>query len=158
MANIIYLTQDWLVKLEEELKHLKGVKRVEIAQKLKEAIEFWDLSENAEYDEARNEQSQVEVRIVEIEGQLKNAEIIKEADKKKGRVNMWNLVTILNVTDDEEVIYKIVWTTESDILAEIPLISNESPIWKAILWKKKWDIIKLDIPSWKFEYKILNVK
>lgn len=158
MADIIYLTEEWLAKLQEEVKTLKEVKRVEIAQKLKEAIEFWDLSENAEYEEARNEQSQVEVRILEIEGQLKNVEIIKEVDQKKWRVNMWNLVTILNIIDNEEAVYKIVWTTESDILAEIPLISNESPIWKAILWKKKWDTVKIDIPSWKFEYRILDVK
>lgn len=158
MANIIYLTQEWLIKLQIELKDLKEVKRVEIAQKLKEAIEFWDLSENAEYEEARNEQAQVEVRISELESQLKNVEIIVESDKNKGRVNMWNLVTIFNQKDNEEVVYKVVWTTESDILADVPLISNESPIWKAILGKKKWDIIKISISSWKFEYKIMDVK
>ncbi len=154
----IYLTQDWLLKLEDELKHLKEVKRVEIAQKLKEAIEYWDLSENAEYEEARNEQAQVEVRISELELQLKDVEIISDSDKKEWRVNMWNFVTILNLNDNEEVVYKVVWTTESDILAETPLISNESPIWKAILGKKKWDLIKINIPSWKFEYKIIDVK
>ncbi|PID87670.1 transcription elongation factor GreA [Candidatus Gracilibacteria bacterium] len=154
----IYLTQDGLLKLEDELKHLKEVKRVEIAQKLKEAIEYGDLSENAEYEEARNEQAQVEVRISELELQLKDVEIISDSDKKEGRVNMGNFVTILNLNDNEEVVYKVVGTTESDILAETPLISNESPIGKAILGKKKGDLIKINIPSGKFEYKIIDVK
>lgn len=157
MANIIYLTKEWLKKLEDELNHLKEVTRVEIAAKLKEAISFWDLSENAEYEEARNEQAQVEVRIAEIEEQLKNVEIIKESKTTWDKVNMWSSVTIENTKDKEKTTYKIVGSTESDILAEEPRISNDSPVWKALLWKKKWDSVKVKAPSWDFEYKILKI-
>ena len=158
MANVIYLTKEWLKKLKDELKHLKEATRVEIAAKLKEAISFWDLSENSEYEEARNEQAQVEVRITEIEWQLKNVELIKETKwAALDKVNMWSSVTIVNTEDKEETTYKIVGSTESDILAEEPKISNDSPVWKALLWKKKWDTIKVKALAWNFEYKILKI-
>ncbi len=157
--NVIFLTADWFKKLEDELKNLKEVKRVEIAEKLKEAISFWDLSENAEYEDARNEQAQVELRIKEIEDQLKRVEIIKEKwGKKKGKINMWMVVKIENIETKEIETYKIVWTQESDILNSVPKISNESPVWKKLLWKSKWDIIKVKTPSKVFEYKIIDVK
>ena len=156
---VIYLTKEWLKKLENELQHLKEVTRVEIAAKLKEAISFWDLSENAEYEEARNEQAQVEVRIAEIEDQLKNVEIIKEETTKKAKdvVNMWSTVTNVNTENKEQLTYKIVGSTESDILAKNPTISNDSPVWNAILWKKKWDTVKVKALAWIFEYKILKI-
>jgi len=158
MANIVYLTKEWLEKLESELTYLKEEKRIEIAEKLKEAISFWDLSENSEYEEARNEQAQVEVRISDLTEQLKNVEIIKESTKKKsGKINMWSSVTILNIKDNTESIYKIVWETESDILSENMKISNDSPVWKALIWRKKWDKVKVKAPAWEFEYKILNI-
>lgn len=157
--DVIYLTQDGYQKLVDELNQLKNIKRVEIAEKLKEAISFWDLSENAEYEEARNEQAQVEIRIAELEDQLKKVQIIKEAIwKKEDKVMMGAVVTILDVNENEKQTYKIVWPTESSILAELPKISNESPIGKAILWKKKGDTVKLKAPSGVFEYKILEVK
>lgn len=157
--DVIYLTQDGYQKLVDELNQLKNIKRVEIAEKLKEAISFWDLSENAEYEEARNEQAQVEIRIAELEDQLKKVQIIKEATwKKEDKVMMGAVVTILDVNENEKQTYKIVWPTESSILAELPKISNESPIGKAILWKKKGDTVKLKAPSGVFEYKILEVK
>lgn len=132
--NIIYLTQEGFVKLQEELKHLKEVKRVEIAEKLKEAISFGDLSENSEYEDARSEQAQVELRITDVEDQLKRVEIIKEdAAKKENKVTMGVTVTLISVESKEEESYKIVGTTESDILGEAPKISNESPIGRAIL-------------------------
>lgn len=157
--NVIYLTLEWLKKLEDELKSLKEVKRVEIAEKLKEAISFWDLSENAEYEEARNEQAQVELRISELEEQLKNAEIIKEENvKQEDKVTMWKEVVLLNLEDKEEWKYKIVGSTESNILAELPKISNDSPIGKAILWKKAWDTVKVKSNAWVVEYKIISIK
>ncbi len=158
--NVIYLTKEWLDKLEAELKYLREVKRVEIADKLKEAISFWDLSENAEYEEARNEQAQVEVRISEVEEQLKRVEIIKEEGKWKGkwRVTMWMEVTIEDIETKEKETYKIVWTQESDILATPAKISNDSPVWNALLWKSKWDIVKVKAPSQLFQYKIIDVK
>jgi transcription elongation factor GreA len=125
--QIIYLTQEGLEKLQEEHRSLKEEKRVEIAEKLKEAISFGDLSENSEYEDARNEQAQVELRITEVEDQLKRVEIIKE-EKTTGakKINMGMTITISEADSKEKELYKIVGTTEADILAEIPTISNES--------------------------------
>jgi len=159
MKNIIYVTQEGLKNLEEELRFLKNERRVEIAEKLKEAISFWDLSENSEYEEARNEQAQVEVRIAEIEEQLKNVKIIKETDwTKENRVVIWKEVKILNLETKEEWVYKIVWTTESNILADLPKISNDSPIGKVLLWKAVWDILKVKSYAWLTEYKVISIK
>ena len=158
MSNVIYLTKDGFDKLKEELKYLKEVKRVEIAAKLKEAISFWDLSENSEYEEARNEQAQIEVQIRDFEEELKNVEIIEESDKRVWRVIMWSIVKIFDVSWNEELTYKIVWSKEADILWEQPKISNESLVWKALLWKKKWDIVKVKASAWNYEYKILEIK
>jgi transcription elongation factor GreA len=141
------------------LRFLKNERRVEIAEKLKEAISFWDLSENSEYEEARNEQAQVEVRIAEIEEQLKNVKIIKETDwTKENRVVIWKEVKILNLETKEEWVYKIVWTTESNILADLPKISNDSPIGKVLLWKAVWDILKVKSYAWLTEYKVISIK
>lgn len=136
--QVIYLTAEGLTNLKEELRSLKEDKRLEIAEKLKEAISFGDLSENSEYEDARNEQAQVELRITELEDQLKRVEIIKEA-KKTGtkKVNMGMTITISESDSKEKEVYKIVGTTEADILAEIPMISNESPVGKAVLGKQK---------------------
>lgn len=156
MSKAIYLTKEGLEKLKNELVHLKEVTRVEIAEKLKEAISFWDLSENAEYEEARNEQAQVELRISNVEEQLKNVEIIEE-DTAHDKVTMGSVVTILNTDTKEEVGYKIVGSTEADILAETPMISNESPVGKALLGKKVWDNVKVKAQSGTFEYKITEI-
>lgn len=158
MSNAILVTQEWLLKLQEELNHLKTVTRVEIAAKLKEAISFWDLSENSEYEDARNEQAQVELRISDLEDQLKRVEIIKEAVDKTEKINMGSIVEIENIETKEKDTFKIVGSTESDILAELPAISNDSPVWKALLWKKKWNLVKIKAKSWEFEYKILSIK
>jgi transcription elongation factor GreA len=161
--NIVYLTKEWLVKLQEELNFLKNTRRVEIANKLKEAISFWDLSENSEYEDARNEQAQVEVRIIELEEQLKNYEIIDEEKNKnswwskKNTVNIWSIVEIEN-EKWEKTELKIVGSTESDILAELPTVSNESPIWNALLWKEQWDSIAIKVASGSYKYKILKIK
>jgi len=157
MADKIFVTKEGLKKLEDELKHLKEVERVKIAERLKEAISFWDLSENAEYEEARNVQSQVEVRISELESQLKNIEIIDESKKDLSKVNMWDTIKIKNLETDEEQIYIIVGTTESDILANPPKISNESPVGKALMWKKKGVNVKVKSNAWIAEYKILEI-
>lgn len=158
MSNVVYLTKQWLEKLQAELKYLKEEKRVEIAEKLKEAISFWDLSENSEYEDARSEQAKVEVRITEVEEQLKNVELIEETNvKSTGKVMMGMTVSVENIETKEKWQYKIVWTTETNILDELPKISNESPIGQALLWKKKWDIVKVKAQWWTFEYKIVKV-
>lgn len=158
MSKSILVTQEGLIKLQEELKHLKSTTRVEIAAKLKEAISFWDLSENSEYEDARNEQSQVELRISDLEDQLKRVEVIKNTGEKTEKVNVWSVIEIQNLDTNEKETIKIVGTTEADILAEIATISNESPVWKAVLWKKKGDKVKVVAKSWSFEYKIINIK
>lgn len=157
-AQVIYLTQEGLIKLQEELKNLKEVKRIEIAEKLKEAISFWDLSENAEYEEARNEQAQVEKTILDLEEQLKHAEIITEDSHSDWTVWMWAEVEIKIVWEKEKEVYMIVWTTEADILANPPKISNDSPIWKALMGKKKAQKVKVKAPAGTLEYEITNIK
>lgn len=158
--QVIYLTQEWLEKLQEEFRSLKEEKRIEIAEKLKEAISFGDLSENSEYEDARNEQAQVELRITELEDQLKRVEIIQEDAAAKGakKVNMGMTITIREVEGKDKEVYKLVGTTEADILAEIPMISNESQVGKLLLGKKKWDNFKLKNGAGKsVEYTILDV-
>lgn len=161
-ADKIFLTRAWLEELKKELEDLKTVKRVEIAEKLKEAISYWDLRENAEYEEARNEQAQVELRIIELEELVKNHEIIEDDEKevKKGdRVNIWSTVTVTYEDDEGEKIketFKIVWSTESDIFEN--KISNESPVWKALIWKKVWEVAKWKSGAWEFNFKVVEVK
>lgn len=158
MSSKIYLTKEGLLKLQEELENLKTNKRIEIAAKLKEAISFWDLSENSEYEDARNEQAQVELRISDLEEQLKNYELIDENIDKKNRVSMWSIVEIKNIETKEVETFKIVWATESDILAELPTISNESPVWSALLWKKQSDKVDVKAMSWTYQYEIVSIK
>lgn len=158
MSNKIFVTQEGLEKLQQELETLKTEKRVEIAEKLKEAISFWDLSENSEYEDARNEQAQLEKRISDLEEQLKNVEIIEEKADEAGRINMGAVVEVENTETKEKGTYKIVGSTESDILAETPRISNDSPIGKALLGKQKWDKVNVKALAWTFEYKIIDVK
>lgn len=157
----VFLTKEWFAEINEELTRLKEVERLEVAEKLKEAISYWDLSENSEYEDARNEQAQIELRIQELEDILKNYEIIdsKEWWKKEKKVMIGSTVTIMHVSDNhkwEKELYKIVWTTESDIYES--KISNESPIGKALLWKMAWDIVSVKSPAWIFDYEILEVK
>ena len=158
MADKILITKEWLIKLEAELKNLKEVKRVEIAEKLKEAISFWDLSENSEYEDARNEQAALEKRIIDIEADLKNIEIISEDKSSKDKVTMWTIVTIEEVWTKIKETFKIVGSTEADILAEIPRISNESSVWRALLWSKKADTVKVNSDAGINEYKIVKLE
>lgn len=155
----VLLTKEWLAELQQELSHLKDVKRVEVAEKLKEAISYWDLSENSEYEDARSEQAQVELKINELEDILKNYELVSSNQKKDKKIWIWSVVTIKHVSDShkwEKETYKIVWTTESDIYEW--KISNESPIWKALLWHTTWEKISIKSPAWIFDYEILEIK
>ncbi len=133
MAKKILLTLSGLSEIQEELKELKEVKRVDVAAKLKEAISFGDLSENSEYEDARNEQAQTELRIIELEDILKNYELVddkKSTSKKSSGVRIGNTVTIIDA-DKETVSYKIVGPTETDIFEN--KISNESPLGIALI-------------------------
>ncbi|MDP5039159.1 MAG: transcription elongation factor GreA [Candidatus Gracilibacteria bacterium] len=157
--NKVYVTQEGLEKLKEEFEHLKTIKRVEIAEKLKEAISFGDLSENSEYEEARSEQAQVEKRILDLDEQLKNIVLIDESESKGNKIKIGAVVTISpKENPKEEVSYKIVGSTEADILAELPKISNESPIGKALIGKKVGDNVKVKSQSGTYEYKIIEMK
>ena len=153
--NETLLTYEGLKKLEEELEYLKTQKRREIAERIKVALGFGDLSENSEYDEAKNEQAQVEMRIVELENKLRNVKIIDEDDIETKTVQVGNIVQVLDVEYDEKVEYKIVGSTEADISEN--KISNESPIGKAILGRKKNDVVDVETPGGMLQFKILKI-
>ena len=150
------MSYEKLQQLEEELHELKEVKRAEIAQKIKEAREQGDLSENAEYDAAKDEQRDIELRIEEIEKILKNAEVYLEEDIASDVVGLGSTVTILDVEYNEEVVYKIVGSTEADSLNG--KISNESPVGKALVGAKKGATITVEAPAGELKYKVLKVE
>jgi len=153
------VTKEGLKKLKEELEHIKNVRRKEVAQRLKEAISYGDLSENSEYEEAKNEQAFIEGRAIELEHKIKSAKIITEktsTDKKGKDVNIGSTVSVRNVTEDDEMeTYTIVGSTEADPFDH--KISNESPIGKALLSKVKGDKVKVPTPSGLVEFEILKV-
>ena len=149
------LTREGLAKLESELDDLVVVKRKEVAQKIKEAREQGDLSENAEYDAAKDEQRDIEARIEEIEKILKNVEIVDEDEVDLNSINIGCQVKILDLEFEEELIYKIVGSTEANSLKG--KISNESPVGKALLGKKVGDIAEVVVPAGKLQFKILEI-
>ncbi len=150
------LTYEGLKKLEEELEYLKTEKRKEVAERIKVALGFGDLSENSEYDEAKNEQAQVEMRIIDLENKLRNVKIIDEDEIDTKTVQIGNTVQVYDEEFDEKVEYTIVGSTEVD-LAENK-ISNESPIGTALLGKKKNDVVEVETPGGKISLKILKIK
>ncbi len=153
--NETLLTYEGLKKLEEEVEYLKTVKRREIAERIKVALGFGDLSENSEYDEAKNEQAQVEMRIAELENKLRNVKIIDEDEIETKTVQVGNVVQVLDIEYDEKLEYKIVGSTEAD-LAENK-ISNESPIGKALLGKKKNEEVDVETPGGIVKLKVLKI-
>ena len=152
--NAVLLTKAGLAKLQEELDDLKGRGRKEVSDRLAEAISYGDLSENSEYDEAKNQQAFIEGRILELEEQIKNAQIIEESDMDKGVVQIGSVVTLERVGGDTHE-YTIVGSTEADPMAH--KISNESPVGEAILGKKAKDKVKVKSPGGVFEYVIKKV-
>ena len=154
-AKKVVMTYDGLKKMEQELENLKTVRRKEVAEKIKEARGQGDLSENAEYDAAKEEQGEIESRIVQLENLLRNAEVIDEDVLKMDVVNLGSKVTVLDVEFDEEMEYTIVGSTEANSLKG--KISNESPVGKALLGKQVGDIVKVETPGGEFEYKVLSI-
>lgn len=149
------VTKVGLDKLREELDHLKSVKRKEVAERIKEAISYGDLSENSEYEEAKNEQAFVEGRILELESKVKHAKIISETHKTKA-VQLGTTVYLKNLKKGgEEEVYVIVGSTETDPFAG--KISNESPVGNALLDKQKGDTVKVVVPSGTVEYEIVKI-
>lgn len=145
MAEEVILTKEGKEELEKRLEYLKLTKRAEITERIKTAREFGDLSENAEYDAAKNEQAIIEGEIVEIENKLKYAVIIKDGAAKKGTVSLGSKVDFIDEADGELATYEIVGTTEADV--EQGRISNESPIGNALLGRKAGDVVSVTIPS-----------
>lgn len=154
----VLVTKEGLAKLKEELNEIKNVRRKEVTQRLKEAISYGDLSENSEYEEAKNEQAFIEGRIIELEKMIDNAKIIMESKKSdENTVQIGTTVTVQNVTEnDDPETYTIVGSTEADPAEH--RISNESPIGSALLGKSKNDQIKVKVPAGIFEYKVLKIK
>ncbi|WP_282926792.1 transcription elongation factor GreA [Helcococcus kunzii] len=152
----VLLTQDGYQKLQDELEYLITVKRGEVSEKIKIARGFGDLSENAEYDEAKEEQAKVEAKISELELQLKNVEIIKENNKGNGKiVSIGDTVQVHNINKDKDMTLKIVGTIEADINEN--KISNESPLGKALLNAKEGQIVEVKTRINKLQYKIEKI-
>lgn len=149
------LTYEGLKKLEDELQDLKVVKRKEVADKIREAREQGDLSENAEYDAAKDEQRDIEARIEEIEKILKNAEVVVEEDVNLDQINIGCSVRIYDMEFEEELEYKIVGSTEANSLKG--KISNESPVGKALLGKKVGDTVIVETQAGEISYKVLEI-
>ncbi len=151
----IILTHEGVAKLEEELNYLKTVRRREIAERIKQAIAFGDLSENSEYDEAKNEQAFIEGRIVALENMLRNVRVIDDEDITTDRVSIGSTVKILDIEFDEELEYTIVGSAEADPGQN--KISNESPVGKALIGKQIGDIVDVNVPDGVIKFKILDI-
>jgi len=152
----VLLTYEGLKKLEEELEYLKGEKRKEIAERIKAALAFGDISENSEYDEAKNEQAQNEARIVQLETMLKRAIIIDEDEVDTQTVNLGTRVRIRELKSKDEFEYHIVGSAEAD-----PTdfkISNESPVGRALMGHKIGDVVEVEVPGGKLKYKIIDIR
>ena len=155
IKEIILASNEGMKKLTDELDQLKTVRRPEVSEKIKIARGFGDLSENAEYDEAKKEQAEVEERILVLEDILKHARVIREDEITEGVVGLGSKVELLDIEFDETFEYSIVSTIEAD--PDDDKISVESPVGKSLLGKKADDIVKVDIPHGVVEYKILSV-
>lgn len=151
----ILLTEEGYKKMEDELEKLKTETRAEIAERIKVALGFGDLSENSEYDEAKNAQAENEDKIAELEAKLRFAKIIDDSEIDTKKVQVGNTVKVLDMEFDEEVEYTIVGTTEADITQN--KISNESPIGSALLGAKKNQVVEVQVPAGVSKYKILSI-
>lgn len=150
------ITNDGLRKLEEELEYLKTVKRKEVTEKIKVARGYGDLSENSEYDEAKNEQAFLEGRIAEIENKLKNIELIDESEITTDIVSIGSMVTLYDYVFEEEVTYTIVGSAESDTFEN--KISNESPVGSELIGKKVGEEFIVNTPGGNCKYKIISIE
>ncbi|WP_139991384.1 transcription elongation factor GreA [Paenibacillus paridis] len=152
----IILTQEGLRKLEDELENLKSVKRREVAERIKVAIGYGDISENSEYEDAKNEQAFIEGRVLTLEKMLRNARIINNDDIDIDTVSIGSIVTVEDMEYGDKMEYSIVGTAEADPLQN--KISNESPVGKAILGKKIGTVVEVNVPVGIIQYKILDIK
>lgn len=150
------LTYAGLKQYENELQELKVVKRKEVAQKIKEAREQGDLSENAEYDAAKDEQRDIELRIEELEKLLKNAEVVVEDEVELDKISVGCKVRLLDIEEDEELEYYLVGSTEANILQN--KISNESPLGRELIGKSAGDVVDVEAPAGVIPYKVLEIQ
>ncbi len=155
MSKQIVLTDDGLKKLEDELELLKTEKRREIADKIKQALSFGDLSENSEYDEAKNEQAMVEARIAKLEQMLKNVKVLDDDEISTDVISIGSKVVLFDKEFDEEVHYHIVGSTEAD--PSESKISDESPVGKALIGHKIGDEITVEAPAGDMIFKVLEI-
>ena len=151
----VLLTLAGLKKLEDELKVLKSLRRREAAQRIKQAIEFGDLTENSEYEDAKNEQAFIEGRILTLEKMLRNARIIDGESAATGEVGMGSTVVLRDLEHGDEFEYTIVGSVETDPVDK--KISNESPVGKAILGKRKGNVVEINVPAGLVKYQIMDV-
>ena len=157
MANEIVMTKEGYDDLVKVLNELKTTRRAEISEKIRVARGFGDLSENSEYDEAKNEQAIVEARILTLENQLKNVKIIEKSDTVKGTVSLGSFVTIRDVEFGDEMTYRIISSVESS--NDMSTITDESPVGKALLGHKAGETVEVTIPSGaQIEYQIIKVE
>lgn len=152
----ILVTQEGYDNLEKELEYLKTEKRTEIAERIKVALGFGDLSENSEYDEAKNAQASNEIKIAELENKLRYARIIDESEIDTKTVQVGNKVKVLDMEYNEELVYTIVGSTEVDLSQN--KISNESPIGAALLGAKKNQVVEAQTPGGVAKYKVIDIK
>ena len=152
----VLVTQEGYDNLEKELEYLKTEKRAEIAERIKVALGFGDLSENSEYDEAKNAQASNEMKIAELENKVRYARIIDESEIDTKTVQIGNTIKVLDMEYNEEVEYTIVGSTEVDL--SLNRISNESPIGAALLGAKKGAVVEAQVPAGTAKYKILSIK
>lgn len=151
----VLLTQDGLNALEAELEELKTVKRKEVSEKIKVALSFGDLSENSEYDEAKNEQGKLEARIAEIEQLLQNVKILDEDELNTDKVNIGSKVKVRDLEFDEEIVYQIVGFTQAD--PDEGRISDESPVGKALLNASVGDKVEVEVPAGIISFEVLEI-
>ena len=149
------LTPDGVIKLEQELQHLKTVRRREVAARIKQAIAFGDLSENSEYDEAKNEQAFIEGRIVTLENMLKNAKIIDEEDISTDVVSVGSTVKLLDIEFNDVIEYTIVGSAEANPAKN--KISNESPVGRALIGKTKGSEVEVSVPDGVIKFRVLEI-
>ena len=152
----IILTQEGLRKLEDELEMLKSVKRREVAERIKVAIGYGDISENSEYEDAKNEQAFIEGRIITLEKMLRNARIINSDEIDTDVVSIGSTVTVEDLEFGDKMEYAIVGSAESDPLNN--KISNESPVGRAILGKKEGTVVDVNVPAGVIQYRIVDIK
>lgn len=156
MEKETFLTQEGLKKLEEKLEHLRTVRRNEVAERIKEARSFGDISENSEYEDAKNEQAFIEGEIAEIEKMLRSAKIIDHGDLDDKTVSIGSIVKVNDLEFDDEEEYTIVGSAEADPSAN--KISNQSPVGNALLGHQIGDIVEVQVPAGVIKFKILGIK